>query len=573
MEEQHADNRNIPFARTLSRRSFVRNLALGTTAIGVAGLTGGLLSACSAAASETDGAGGTSASQGRTLRLTTEGTPASLDPNYVFDGTSGGIIKATTAALFRIGVDGIAQPDLADTYETSDDKLVYTITLKETSWISGSPVTAHDFVFSWKRLADPANAFGLSYLLSAAGIKNAAEILAGEKPVDDLAVVALDDKTLEITLERPIPYVERVLSNVSFYPIEQAFFEKHGSAWGTSPETYNANGPYKLSSYQPGSTITELVKNPDYYDADKVPFDKLTFQVITDTQQTLLAFLDDEIDIAFVAGDQINLYKDDPRLVQALSGQVYYLALNTIIPGLESPKLRQALGLAIDKDYLVTNILNDGSVAAAGFVPRNYAFDSKGTDFRDVAGIYQTVDKEKAARLWAEVKAEKGIDSFAYSVVTGDSDYDQRVAQYVQSEIQNTLPGITVELNVTPGGGLWYEELGKREWGFDLDWWWGEYPDAAAYLQILTSFSTINFSSYASEKFDEMLASADRLPLASDEKTRTEALVEAERIALEEDSIILPLFQTSRGYLVNPELEVEFAKGVGFYILETIHIR
>ncbi|MDR2587513.1 MAG: peptide ABC transporter substrate-binding protein, partial [Coriobacteriales bacterium] len=397
MREQFSTNTRIRSGQLLSRRSFVGGLALGVTVLGAAGLSGGLLAACSGQGTETGSATDTGSTGGRTLRLTTEGVPASLDPNFVFDGTSGGIIKATTAALFRIGADGIAHPDLADTYEISDDGLVYTVTLKETSWASGSPVTAHDFVFSWKRLADPANAFGLSYLLSAAGVKNAGAILAGEKPVDDLGVVALDDKTLEITLEHPTPYVERVLSNVSFYPIEQAFFEAQGGAWGTSPETYNANGPYKLSSYQPGSTITELVKNPDYYDADKVPFDKLTFQVITDTQQTLLAFLDDEIDIASVAGDQINLYKDDPRLVQVLSGQVYYLALNTIIPGLESPKLRQALGLAIDKDYLVESILNDGSVAAAGFVPRNYAFDSQGTDFRDVAGVYQVADKEKAA--------------------------------------------------------------------------------------------------------------------------------------------------------------------------------
>jgi oligopeptide transport system substrate-binding protein len=555
-----------------SRRSFIGGLATGAAVLGIAGLTDGLLAACSTAVPKTDGAGGNNTSQARTLRLRLGGVPSGLDTNYVFDSNSNYIVNATTTALFRIDKDGLAQPDLAESYEVSEDGLVYTFTLRKSTWTSGSPVTAHDFIFSWKRLADPANAFGNSYFLSAAGVGNAAEVLAGERPVDDLAIAALDDKTLEITLERPVPYVERILANSNVRPIEQTFFEVQGDAWGTSPETHNANGPYKLSSYQPGSTIIELVKNPDYYDADSIVFDKLTFQVITDSQQITLAFLNDELDIAEVSGDQVALYEEDPRFVQALIGQTFYIALNTIIPGLDSPRLRQALGFAIDKEYLVENILSDGSAVAVGFVPRNFAFDSEGTDFRDVAGTYQVADREKAARLWEEVKVEKGIDSLTLRAVTGEGDYSQRLAQYIQSEIQNTLPGITVELAITPDD-VWYEELERREWGLDIDWWYGGYPDAAADLQLLNSFSPYNFSGYANEEFDELLANADRLPLAADEQARIKTLIEAERVILEEDAAVLPLFQASRSYLVNPELEVEFAKGLGVYILETIRVR
>jgi oligopeptide transport system substrate-binding protein len=556
----------------LTRRSFVRGLALGTAALGAVGVSGGLLAACVSPSGSADNAGSGDSTQGRTLRLRLEGVPSGLDTNYVFDSNSNRVVNATTAALFKIDKDGLAQPDLVRDYEISEDGLVYTFSLKEAVWTSGSPVTAQDFIFSWKRLADPANAFGNSYFLSAAGIKNAAEVLDGTRPVDDLAIAAPDERTLEVTLERPVPYVERIFANSNVRPIEQEFFEAQGVTWGSSPETHNANGPYRLSSYQPGSSIIELAKNPSYYGADEVAFDKLSFQVITDSQQLTLAFLNNELDIAEVSGDQVSLYEGDPRFVQALIGQTFYIALNTIIPGLDDPRLRYALGLAIDKEYLVENILADGSVAAAGFVPRNFAFDSKGTDFRDVAGTYQVADREKALKLWEQVKADKGIDSLTLSAVTGEGDYAQRLAQYIQSEIQNTLPGITIELAITPDD-VWYEELERREWGLDIDWWFGGYPDAAADLQLLNSFSPYNFSGYANAEFDELLANADKLPLAADEQARIQTLIKAEKIILEDDTAVLPLFQASRGYLVNPELEVDFAKGLGLYILETIRVR
>jgi oligopeptide transport system substrate-binding protein len=559
----------------ISRRDFLRNLALGSTIISFTGISGAFLAACASEAphdvtlpdSDVPLAG-----SGRTLRLRLEGVPSGLDTNYVFDGNSNRIVNATTPALFRLDKDGIAQPDLVDTYTKSADGLTYTFTLKDAVWTSGSPVTAHDLVYSWKRLADPANAFGNSYFFSAAGIQNAVDVLAGDKPVDDLAIRAVDDTTLEIVLERPVPYVERILVNANLRPIEQAFFEAQGANWGTSPETHNSSGPYKLSFYQPGSPSIELVKNPDYYDADKIVFDTLTYQVITDSQQLVLAYQNGEVDIAEVSGEQVTLYEDDPEFVQVLRGQTFYVALNTIINGLDSPKLRLALGLAIDKEYLTQNILDDGSTPVHGFVPWNFAFDSKGQDFREVAGTYQETNRAEALKLWEEVKAEKGIDSLTLAAVTGEGDYSQRLAQYIQSEIQNTLPGITIELTITPDD-VWYEELERREWGLDIDWWWGGYPDAAADLQLLGSSSPYNFSGYANKEFDELLASADKLPLAADEKARIQTLIQAEKIILEEDTAVLPLFQVNQGFLVNPALDVEFAKGGGLYILETIRVK
>jgi oligopeptide transport system substrate-binding protein len=559
----------------IDRRTFIKNLALAGATVTVAAGSSSLLAGCGSSETGADADAEANApitSDGQILKLALSGEPSGLDTNYVFDSNSNRIVNPTTPALFRLDSNGIAQPDLTASYTISDDKLIYTITLKDAVWTSGAAVTAHDFVYSWKRLADPANAFGNSYFLSAAGIVNAAKILEGELPPDDLAVQALDDKTLEITLERPVPYVERILVNSNVRPIEQTFFEAQGAAWGTSPETHNSAGPYKLSFYEPANPTIELVHNPEYYDSDKIPFDGLHFQVITDNQQQVLSFENGDLDIVELSGDLVENYLEDPRFFSSLRPQLFYIALNTIIPGLDSPKLRQALGFAIDKEYLASNILKDGSIAAHGFVPVGFAVDSQGRDFREVSGEFQLTDKAKALQLWQEVQAEQGIDSITLLTISGEGDFSQRIAQYIQAQIQDTLPGVTIELHVTPDN-VWYEELERREWGLDIDWWWGGYPDAAADLQLLNSFSPYNFSGYANQEFDDLIKNADLLPLAADEQARIQSLADAERIILEQDAAVLPLFQVTQGFLVNPALEVEFQKGNGQYILETIQIK
>jgi len=564
---------NSAHSVNLSRRGFVKTAVTGIALV-AAGGSGALLGACEGTTdggAGTEGGGETAATGAeRILKLRIDGEPGSLDTNYAFDGTSNTIVNATTSSLFRIDKNNEVVPDLVDTYTTSDDGLIYTFVLKETTWTSGAPLTAHDFVYSWKRLVDPDGGFGNAQQLSAAGILNAAAIIAGEKPASTLGVEALDNTTLQITLDRPVSYVERILRNTNVRPIEQGFFEAQGANWGTSPQTHNACGPYQLSVFQAATPTIELIKNPNYHDASKIPFDGLRFQVITDAQQALFSFQNGDLDILELKGDQVELYEDDSTFHSELRAQIFYIALNTQLPGLASPKLRKALGLAIDKEYLTTNILKNGSVPAYYFVPYDFAFDSKDGDFRTGAPLYQQVDKGEALRLWNEVQAETGVDAFTFSVVLGEDTLSQTVGQYIQAQIQDTLPGIMLELSAAPEK-VWYEVLEQREWGLDNDWWWGEYPDAVANLMLFTGASDYNFSGYDNEEFNAIIHDADTLPLAANEAARLQALHRAEEIILDEDTALLPLYQAAQGYLSNPELDVPYANGS--YVLEDISIR
>ncbi len=162
------------------------------------------------------------------------------------------------------------RPAIAETYDISEDGKTYTFHLRDAKWSNGDAVTAADFVFGWQRAVDPATASEYSYMLSDIGqVVNAAEIIAGEKPVTDLGVTAVDDKTLEVQLNVPVSYFLSLMYFPTFYPVNEAFYNTCADTFGTSPDTVLSNGAFMLTDYQPAATAFELVKNPDYYDADQ----------------------------------------------------------------------------------------------------------------------------------------------------------------------------------------------------------------------------------------------------------------------------------------------------------------
>ena len=161
----------------------------------------------------------------------------------------------------------------------------------DAKWSNGTPVTAADFVFGWQRAVDPDVASEYAYMLSDIGqIKNAAEIIAGEKDKSELGVTAVDDNTLQVELNVPVSYFTSLMYFPTFYPVNEEFFTSCGDTFATSPETVLSNGAFVLDSYQPAATAFHLTKNADYYDTDRVKLSGLSYQVIQDSQQALMSF-------------------------------------------------------------------------------------------------------------------------------------------------------------------------------------------------------------------------------------------------------------------------------------------
>ena len=192
--------------------------------------------------------------------------------------------------------DTTVQPGLAKEWEATEDGLTYTFKLKDAMWSNGDAVTANDFVYSWRRLADPDTASEYGYIMGIAGLANAAKVLDGTVDPDQLGVVALDDTTLEVTLENPVPFFESLMAFPSFFPMNEAFMNEMGDDYGTSPETLIANGAFKMDSYEPLATTVKLVKKDDCYAAANVVLDGVNFQFIKYSQQAMLSYQNGHLD-------------------------------------------------------------------------------------------------------------------------------------------------------------------------------------------------------------------------------------------------------------------------------------
>ena len=261
-------------AKSLLAFGVAAAMALAATGCGGSATSASSAAESTSSASQATEAESTSAGSG-TLNIMLETPVESLDPQLATDGTSFEVIADYTDGLMQMDADGAAVPACAESYEVSEDGTTYTFHIREDAvWSNGDPVTANDFVFAWQRAVDPANASEYSYMLSDIGqVVNAAEIIAGEKPVTDLGVTAVDDKTLEVQLNVPVSYFLSLMYFPTFYPVNEAFFNTCKDTFGTSPDTVLSNGAFILTDYQPAATAFELTKNPDYYDAANIALD------------------------------------------------------------------------------------------------------------------------------------------------------------------------------------------------------------------------------------------------------------------------------------------------------------
>lgn len=508
-----------------------------------------VLAACGGANSdgaEEDVAAGETA--GGVLNVQVDVEVATMDPQMATDGTSFEVIANTIEGLYTLDESGVAVPSLAEKTDVSEDGLTYTFTLKDATWSNGTPVTADDFVYAWQRLADPDTASEYYYIMGIAGVVNADEISAGEKDPKELGVTAIDEKTLEVKLNHPVPFFESLMAFPSFFPMNQAFFEEAGENYGTSADTLIANGAFEITSYEPAATTIELEKNPDYFDADNVSLDGIKYQVIKDTQQAMLSYQNGDLDVVTLAGEQVDLFKDDPEFQTIQAGYLWYISPNTKVPGLENANLRKALGQAFDKEYIAETVLKDGSNAADYMIPEGLAVDPEGVDFRETTGTYLEFDPAAAQEALELAKEELGKDSFTFTMIIEDTESSINVAQVLKSQIEENLDGVTVEIEQMPKKTR-LDRMNVGDYELALTRWGPDYADPMTYADMFLTDSGNNKGFWSNAKYDELVNSSLDGELSLDPEARWTALQEAESIILE-DAGILPVYQKGNAVMV-----------------------
>ncbi|MEI0844014.1 peptide ABC transporter substrate-binding protein [Brachyspira pilosicoli] len=486
----------------------------------------------------------------------------SIDP-AINDETYGFIyINHAFEGLLTKDINGKIVGGSSDKWEISEDKLKYTFHIREDAkWSDGKKLTADDFVYSYRRVVDPKTASPIAYLMYY--IKNAKDINIGKNKIDTLGVTAIDENTLTIELENPTLYFEDILASGGCYvPVREDIINKYGDDWTWNSESYIGNGAYKMTERKPDELIAfEL--NTNYWDYKNQVAKKINFVLIADEYISLNAVRTGDVDFSINAppiGEIESLIKENLMAVSDIIG-VYYLDLNNKDKTLSDKRVRKALSLAIDRNYIVSNIGHGKLIAAESFVPPvvkgvEKSFREESSNFI-IANNYSNNIIE-AKKLLAEAGYPNG-ENFPILEVKVSSGFYTTVLEAIQDMWKNNLNIDVVVRTEESKITLPFRQSGKYQMARTS--WTGDYNDPLTMLQIMTSESDINYSGFSNERYDYLINFATT---STNEKDRMEALKEAEAILFEEMPIIPFIYRTDF-LVVNPKLKNYIDDPLGRY--------
>ena len=337
---------------------------------------------------------------------------------------------------------------------------------------------------------------------------NAAEIIAGEKPVTDLGVTAVDDKTLEVQLNVPVSYFLSLMYFPTFYPVNEAFYNTCADTFGTSPR--NGAVQRRVRADRLSARRHRLCdgKEPDYYDADKIALDGLAYQVIKDSQQALMSYQTGTLDITLLNGEQVDQVKDDPEFTSVGAGYLWYISPNIdAVPDLANLNLRKAMTFALDRDAITGDVLKDGSTPAYTAVPAQFATGPDGSDFSADQTKFAddcAYDPEKAKELFETAKVELGKDTFTFDMVVDADDAPQKVAQVVKEQLETTLEGLTINLTVEPKKQR-VQDMQDGNFEIGLTRWGPDYADPMTYLGMWVTGNSNNYGLWSDADYDAII--------------------------------------------------------------------
>lgn len=465
--------------------------------------------------------------------------PETIDPalNSAVDG--GNMILYTHECLLTVDQNNQIAPGQAESYDVSDDGLTWTFHLRDgLKWSDGSALTANDFVYSWKRVCDPAVAAPYAETVLSM-VKGYDEAVKGN--LDALGVSAPDDKTFVVQLSKSCPYFASLAAFATLSPVQKATIDANGDAWATSPKTYIGNGSFYISEWVPGSHIT-MKKNPYYWNASAIKLDSIKFVLMEDANAAYSAYQSGEVDmIKDVPTEEIpSLQGNEEFHVEPIIG-TYYVSLNDSIEPFNNPLVRKALSLAIDRDYVANTLMQGTYTPASNFMGPGWV-DTDGSSFMDNAnGGKPYIDTANFDANLAEAKKllaqagypdGKGFPTITYS--TNEAGYHKVVAEYLQQAWAEL--GITLNVDIVEWSS--FTPLRRAgEYQTARNGWVGDYSDPSNMLDIFVSSNGNNDGKYNNPDFD---AAMEESRTATDPVKRSAALHKAEDLMME-DAACIPI--------------------------------
>ncbi len=565
--------------KRISRRNFLKVAGVGAAALGLAACGGS--KSGSTATSGTASSAGSSTGSVSTAGFTVQygSNPETLDPalNSAVDG--GNTIITVFETLLIINENNEAVPGQAESWTTSEDGLTWTFTMRDgLKWSDGTDLNAKDFEYSFKRMANPDTA--APYAETCLGMIDGFEEAAGfpdadgnptvEPNLDALNVKASDDgKTLTIVLAYPCSYFDKIVAFAAMSPVQKATVEANGDAWCTSPDTYVCNGPFMITEWTPSERIV-LTKNPNYvggWDSSKIVSESITLLLLEDSSASFAAYNSGEAQlIKDVPTDEI------PSLTKAEDGGdfyvdtilgTYYVSLNLKRDAFKDAKVRRALSLAIDRDYVANTIMQGtystaDSIVGPGIVDENGYFHDNGNAPYISADYEANLAEAKKLLADAGYPNGEGYPTIEYS--TNDAGYHVPLAEYLQQAWSDL--GITLTISKMEWSSF---TAARRAGEYDVarNGWVMDYNDPSNMIELFCSGNGNNDGKYSNPDFDAAME-ASRVADVSEHFAQ---LHKAEDILME-DTGCLPIAYYNDYWLQSPALKGTWHSPYGYWYLQ-----
>lgn len=553
--------------------AMVMALALLCATFAACGDTSGTSSSAGTSSAASDSGDSSAAEEGETATGGSGGTlnmrntmePTSLNTllaTYAYDFTP---INAMIECLYRDDENDVPQPAGAETVDISDDKLVYTFHLREdATWSNGDPVVATDYEFAWQQALNPEVASDYAYMLYF--IHNAEPYFNGEVEWSEVGVKVIDDYTLEVTLDNPLPYATDLFAFPTLAPINQKFYEEVGAdKYATDAEYFCCNGMYELTEWSHNSQIV-FQKREDYWNADAVGPDTIVYKIITDSQAGLNSYLSREIDYTDLDSGEVVQQAEAAGFEVGVkpARSSYYLIVNTEDEFMSNQNLRLALAYSIDKQALVDTVYQNDNQPMTSFTPPAImgAAGADGPSFQEAlleerGEMYPgSGDLEKAQEYLQAALEELGctVDELNLSIDCADDSLRRNCATFLQEQWRQNL-GIE---NITVNSMQTKQVSANRQSGdycMSLGGWSPDYNDAINFLDLWVTDGGNNDSFWSNEEYDNLIAQATA---EADEEVRQQYLFDAEEILAAEMPVI-PLYWQCQNYSYNKDKIVDGA--------------
>ncbi len=501
-----------------------------------------------------------------TLNVCVGPDPDTIDPalNSSVDGAT--LIIHAFEGLMTLDKDGTPIYGQAKSHTLSEDGKTYTFTLRDDlKWSDGTALKAEDFVYSWNRAVSPATAADYEYMFDVIDGYDVPEPKEGEEPIEKvLNVKATDDKTLVVTLKTLTPYFLELCAFPAFSPVRKDLIEANGEKWATTVATYIGNGPYKMTEWVPGSHIT-YTQNENYWNYKNLGTKNLKFVLMDEDSAILNAFVQKEILFGdSMPQDEIDAWRDKPEF--NLEGQLgtYYISYNVKKAPLDNKLVRQALTLAVDRDFIVKNVGKAGQVPAGGFVPIGLTDTDKTKEFRTVGGDYydptaggNAANLAKAKELLAQAGYPDGVGLPAIEYLYNTGTGHQAIGEALQGMWK------TIGVNVTLVSQEWSTFLNSRKNGdyfIARNGWLGDYNDPISFLDMWVTGGGNNDAQWSNAEYDALIKEVKE---SSDPAERITKMHQAEDIIFD-DWMLCPIYYYVDIFLLNDTIDGFWSSPLGF---------